>query len=136
MGDDIVLVCRPWPFVLILAQPTQCSSVCCLRLPKHHRRQPVTEPDPMSLPLNHPSLSKPRTSTDMGVPTFQPISDQGPLLQVSKRGTQITFWVLILGPGSLIINKRSYRDLFYEGSNLHFESTRSWSLACSKMVIF
>ena len=53
-------------FVLIFAQPTQCSSVCCLRLLNDHRRQPFTEPKPMSLPLKSPTLvwtrnaSKPR----------------------------------------------------------------------------
>ena len=40
-------------FVLIFAQQTQCSSVCCLRLPNVHRREPVHEPKRMSLPLNH-----------------------------------------------------------------------------------
>ena len=40
-------------FVLIFAQPTQCSSVCCLRLPNNHKEQPVIEPEPMSLPHNH-----------------------------------------------------------------------------------
>ena len=36
-------------FVLIFAQPTQCSSVYRLR---SFRRQPVTEPEPMALPLH------------------------------------------------------------------------------------
>ena len=36
-----------------------CSSVCCLRLPNDHRQQPVTEPKPMSLPLNHHPRLKP-----------------------------------------------------------------------------
>ena len=40
-------------FVLVFAQPTQCSSVCRLRLPNNLKRQHVTEPKPMSLPLNH-----------------------------------------------------------------------------------
>ena len=48
-------------FVLIFAQPMQCSSVCCLRLPNDHRQQPVTEPKPMSLPLNHREAEKLRT---------------------------------------------------------------------------
>ena len=40
-------------FVLIFAQPTQCSSVCHLRQPSDHRQQHVTEPEVMPLPLNH-----------------------------------------------------------------------------------
>ena len=40
-------------FVLVFAQPTRCSSVCCLRLPDDHGRQPLTEPKQMALPLNH-----------------------------------------------------------------------------------
>ena len=41
------------PFVLIFAQSMECSSVCRLRLPKDHRRQPVTEPKRMSLVITH-----------------------------------------------------------------------------------
>ena len=58
IGDEEIMKSVRVQFVLIFPQPTKCSSVCRLRSPNDHRRQPVTEPEPMSLPFNHLSEQK------------------------------------------------------------------------------
>ena len=44
--------------LLFFAQPTYCSSVSLIRSENNLKRQSVTEPEPMSSPINYPACVK------------------------------------------------------------------------------